>query len=630
MKALMCFLLGLSLTQLVAQNQLNDTVKIKVVEIKPAPRTEYNQETLDSVELTNPQHINLGDLLAKKSHLFIKSYGIGSMATISLRGSGSEHTQINWNGISLNSSMNGTSDLALFPLFFMDHIDVDYGLASLSEGAGGLGGAVNISSSPDFSNKLAGFVGYTIGSFGQEQWNAQLKYGNAKLQFATKALLNSADNNFQYQDLTHEGFPTRNVQNANFFQHGIMQNVHYKIKENQWMEANVWWFDSKRNLPPLITLRDNIEFQEDQTIKTIVSYSNYLTKGKLKATFAYLYDDLLYENQRAGISSTSETRSLKSRIDYDFNWKNIDLKSQLKTDLNTAYANSLNGDIEQKSTEVFISAFKKLSQGISIQFSARELIVFDEASYFLPQTELVYTSTSGKWYGHGKVGRNVKFPSLNDFYFEPSGNTELRAENATSSELSLARIISINEEKLMGRVSSTVFYNNIENYIQWQPTAFGFWQPINLKSVETFGAELFLELAQKQGVIKKQLTGTYSYTKSRNWEKKYEFDESVGKQLIYIPEHKGNVALELEYKEFHLSSNFQIIGIKYISSDNTELLPMYSLLDAGLNRTLKVKKHTLECSVGVKNILDSEYQAIEWRPMPNRNYFAKLTYHFKR
>ncbi|MDB9964521.1 TonB-dependent receptor plug domain-containing protein, partial [Vicingaceae bacterium] len=136
-------------SNLLSQNTISDTVEIEPVIVNGNSLT-TNQEVLDSSILSNPQHLNLGDLLSKKSHLFIKSYGIGSLATVSLRGSGAAHTQVNWNGISLNSSMNGSSDLALFPLFFMDEVSVKYGLNSLADGTGGIGGAVNISTLPEF------------------------------------------------------------------------------------------------------------------------------------------------------------------------------------------------------------------------------------------------------------------------------------------------------------------------------------------------------------------------------------------------------------------------------------------------------------------------------------------------
>ena len=163
-------------SNLLSQNTISDTVRINSVTVNGHSKTR-NQQTLDSSILGNPQHLNLGDLLSKKSHLFIKSYGIGSLATVSLRGSGTAHTQVNWNGISLNSSMNGSSDLAIFPLFFMDQVGVNYGLNSLADGTGGIGGSVNISTLPEFGKQLNLFSSYLHGSFGQQQLNVKIKGG---------------------------------------------------------------------------------------------------------------------------------------------------------------------------------------------------------------------------------------------------------------------------------------------------------------------------------------------------------------------------------------------------------------------------------------------------------------------
>jgi iron complex outermembrane receptor protein len=114
-------------------------------------------------------------------------------------------------------------------------------------------------------------------------------------------------------------------------------------------------------------------------------------------------------------------------------------------------------------------------------------------------------------------------------------------------------------------------------------------------------------------------------------EKNHEFDESRGKQLIYIPEHKANASLELGIHNIDFSVNYQVIGMRYISSDNEEFLPNYSLLDASIRKSIRWRaKSIIELSVGVKNLLDTEYQAIEWRPMPNRNYFIKISYQFQK
>jgi vitamin B12 transporter len=629
MKKLGTILLCLMAFSLAGQTTFSDTVKLKSVLIQ-GNKHQHHQEQLDSAVLSDPQHLNLGDLLSKKSHLFIKSYGIGSLATISLRGSGSSHTQLNWNGISLNSSMNGSSDLALFPLFFMDEVTLNYGLNSSADGTGGIGGAVNISTVPRFKKQLNLYVSANYGSYGQRQYNARIKAGNEKFQSITKIIRNTADNNFNYKDLTQEGFPQRTVKNASFTQKGMMQNFFFKLKKNQLLEANLWWFESERNLPPLITLRDNTELQKDIALKSLVKYSKYFNNGTLKITTAYIDDALDYVNERANIQSNSHSKSLRTRADYEFNWKKIKFHSQVKYNNNRAVADGLSDNVSQNRIEAYTKVKRKISENFSVNVSTRYLNVLKDGSYFLPQLRVEYQNKKQNSRLFAVVGRNVKYPNLNDLYFHPSGNVNLKAEESESVEIGGSLGKSLFRKKLDVNGSATVFYNNIQNYIQWEPTAFGFWKPSNLSSVETMGFELFAELSQQKGTIKKHFSSTYSFTSSKNFEKQHEFDESKGKQLIYIPEHKGNVSLELEFKGIVFSTNYQVIGIRYISSDNEEFLPTYSLLDFGMSRRFSLKqKNSVEISVGIKNTLDTEYQSIEWRPMPNRNYFIKIGYQFK-
>tara|TARA_B110000503_G_C7165967_1_gene421931 strand:- start:4510 stop:5298 length:789 start_codon:yes stop_codon:yes gene_type:complete len=261
----------------------------------------------------------------------------------------------------------------------------------------------------------------------------------------------------------------------------------------------------------------------------------------------------------------------------------------------------------------------------------RSLHILQQESYVLPQIRMDYQMKKMNLQLFALVGKNVKYPSLNDLYYNPSGNLNLKAEVSESIEFGSIYQKAILNNNLKLTSSATLFYNNIENYIQWEPTAFGFWSPTNLKNVETLGTEFFIEVKQSKGKVKKQLNATYSFTSSKNYEKQHEFDESSGKQLIYIPEHKGNVSLDLEVENISFSANYQFIGLRFISSDNEEFLPSYSLLDLSIHKGVRLKNNnTIEFSAGVKNVFDTEYQAIEWRPMPNRNYFIKVGYLFRK
>ena len=118
----------------------------------------------------------------------------------------------------------------------------------------------------------------------------------------------------------------------------------------------------------------------------------------------------------------------------------------------------------------------------------------------------------------------------------------------------------------------------------------------------------------------------YTYTSSVNKASNHTIDHSVNQQLIYIPEHQYNINLNLSRKGYSLNYNFQFMGTRYTTSDNESFLPYYTLSDLSLGKAFKWKEQYLQFSFAVMNVFDTEYQAIEWRPMPNRNYLVTLKY----
>lgn len=611
-----------------AQEELKDTIKLIEVEIKTVNAVK-ELSTLDSASLENPFNANLGELLNKESHLFIKSYGIGSLATISLRGSGSSHTQLYWNGIAINSSMNGASDLSLYPLSFLDKVELNYGLKSLSYGSGGIGGAIELKNQVNFQNKHTIQLGTGVGSFGKRAYSAKIELGNQQLQSVTKILYHEAKNNFEYKDLTLEGFPLRKVRNASLEQKGIMQAIHYRWKEKHLLEAFIWWFDSDRNLPPLITLRENVEHQSDQSLRGLLSYKRYYDRFTFNLKSSFLKEELRYQNNRANISNTTTTNSIKSiaQLDYqshaNFNWL-----AKVNVDINQAESPALIETVQQERISAYGAFNYNNQRRLSLKVALRQEYILEEDQFTLPSILIDYKLIK-KW-GLGiyaLAGRNLKYPTLNDLYWQPFGNENLKPETANNLELgfNFSNRVFDNAIRISNQVS--FFAADIKNYIQWRPTAFGYWTPQNLNKVATRGIEFALRLEHEEAKkLKKKLGFNYSYTSSLNRQRVHEFDQSVGKQLIYIPEHKLNLSLAFEYASWQLDFNYQLIGERYTTSDDTERLPLYKIVDLNLGKTISLKNHKVVAKFSVLNLFDEEYQAIEWRPMPNRNYLLTLKY----
>jgi iron complex outermembrane receptor protein len=107
-------LLAFSVRSTIAQN-LNDTLDLPVFELKSEfilNNQGFKRVRLDSSILIPKSGGDLGQILSQHSTIFIKSYGNGTLATSSFRGTAAQHTQVQWNGISLNSPMLGQTDMS--------------------------------------------------------------------------------------------------------------------------------------------------------------------------------------------------------------------------------------------------------------------------------------------------------------------------------------------------------------------------------------------------------------------------------------------------------------------------------------------------------------------------------------
>ena len=109
-------------------------------------------------------HVRSSRAARNESPIFIKSYGLGSLATTSFRGGSASHTAILWNGFNLGSPMNGQLDLSLVPVSLANNVSIQYGGAGALWGSGAVGGAILLNSEPEFDQGLTVDAGTAFGS----------------------------------------------------------------------------------------------------------------------------------------------------------------------------------------------------------------------------------------------------------------------------------------------------------------------------------------------------------------------------------------------------------------------------------------------------------------------------------
>jgi iron complex outermembrane receptor protein len=227
------------------------------------------------------------------------------------------------------------------------------------------------------------------------------------------------------------------------------------------------------------------------------------------------------------------------------------------------------------------------------------------------------------------VARNYHLPTLNDLYWQPGGNPELRPEQGFSMEAGLEYLKLFRGVRLPGsrklQAEITMYRSYIDQWILWIPSYRGYWEPVNIRDVLSTGTETELGWEAGRGAFHYSLRGTYAYTHSVNlgdslvWS-----DASYGKQLVYVPLHSGNLMVRVSYRAFFLTYQYNAYSERFTTSSNDltrrDWLYPYFMNDVAVGAMFRAGKVLLSAELKVMNLFNETYHSVLYRPMPGRNY----------
>lgn len=625
-----CLLLPISLNGQITIHK--DTIKINEVIISgnrtPSSIPGYRKESVDSSVISNYSNRTIAEILSLKSGIFIKSYGMGGTATPAFRGTGAGHTQIAWNGISINNPMLGQSDLSLFPVGMIDNIQICFGGASMTMGSGGIGGMINMETKPDWKKGTSVTLSPGIGSYGQYSGLVSVKSGNANFHTNTRAFYYSADNDFRYLNTEKSAVPVWETRTNNQVKHkGLMQELYYRW-QNSVLSARIWYQSAERNLPSsmLIQQQGTPERQSDESVRAMFSYNQDKAESGLYITGAWLMNRLDYINTLASIDSRNISNSLLLKAGVEKNiLRNSKLKFAVSEDLNMVNSNNYGGRIIRNTTSLSTSFESNLSERFGTSVLVREILDVDK--FLIPDFSAgmqFRLFDSKKDLLKANISRNSKIPTLNDLYWMPGGNPELKNEYAFIYELSY---------ELKREISSTfsinynisVFRNKIKDMVQWRPGAYSYWTADNIQNVSTMGIETSVSFKYRINKFVFVLDASYSYTRAYD-----EGSDLAKNQLMYVPENIANVSWKFVYKTVYTSWKSNFTGSRFITSDNTKFLPGYFLNGVSSGYKVKIKESLFDLNLNIDNLFDVYYQSIAHFPLPGRTYSLKLLIQFNK
>lgn len=591
----------------------------------------------DSLILETKSTANLTELLIQHSPVFIKTYGPGGVSTASFRGTTASHTLVLWNGFQLNAPTLGQVDFSTIPVFLADDIDLKWG-SGTSNNSGGLGGAVNIDNKTSFGKGWIVDIKQTYGSFNTFGSFATVGYSGKKVAFRVKAYRNSSDNDFEYYNKALLPPRTMKQKNADFVDYGVMPEVSVMLRHGI-LSVSSWNQWNHRNLPQIMTnvLNESTEeWTRDNFSRNFLSYKLFWPTGKLQLKSAAFIENQHYflrthpsNNPDVIVTSINSVNdavvlhqiaNVEQKL-YD-SWK---LKGKVQWDREQVNSNNYK-DYQVAKSRNMVSNYLAVEgnpiKNAELSVTARYDIVDARSMGVFPTATLSYHFPMGLGLTLG-YSHNYRNPSLNDLYWYPGGNSDLLPENGRTLDLAASYQLNRNGVKLELRTGA--YASKVNNWIQWVPTSYRFWMPQNVALVFARGIENHLDFNYTHGDWKASVSGNYVFTYTTDESENAQNYGILGKQLLYIPRHHGNLFSNLRWKTWDFSYTMEVTGLRNTTYANSPFdLPAYVLHHVALGKLWRQFRLELRCN----NITDKDYQNVLWRPMPGRSYEVMVNYRY--
>lgn len=602
--------LGMCIQFIMAQTQPKDSIQhldevvVSDFYLNKVNSSQSIQVFNDSVVDANPN--SLVDLLNYNSVLYFKQHGSGQLSTVSFRGTTSSQTAVVWNGININSQLNGSADFATVASNGYSDVSIKSGGGSVVYGSGAIGGSVHLNNHLIFKDTISHQLQSKYGSFATYGINYKLNLANTRWSTEISIDYNKSANDYVYVDSYTWDRQQRFNLNGQYANYSLNASSGFKINDNSLLKLYSQHSVFDRHVSLLSKSETPTSYLTINN-RNLISYEYWHNNFKGEVRWAYLNEEYNYfpdidlDHKTYGIANSMVTKidlayqfwsnfKLSSFIDYthiDGNGSGFGMQSrwsksgviQLNYSLNNSWFFDLGFRKEYANTFVSPLLF---SLGNAIRFSPTYTLKINGS-------------------------RNYRIPTFNDLYWEDGGNIDLLPENSYQVELGHAFTF----DKF--NCSVTTYYNDIKDMIRWIPNSNSIWSPVNTDRVESYGAEFMGSYLKNLGDFHITTNATYAYTVSKN--------KDTQKQLFYVPFHKATGSVTCTYKRLEINYQQLFNGFVYTTSDNNpkDIIDTYYVSNIGINYDLKLFE---SCKVGfqVRNALNSKYQSLENRPLPGRNF----------
>jgi vitamin B12 transporter len=567
---------------------------------------------------------SVADLLERATGAFVRRYGPGGLASLSLRGTGASQTLVLLDGHRIADPQLGQLDLALLPTVLLERVEVMHGAGSALHGTDGMGGVVDLRTLRADRDRLE--LASTLGAFSERALSGRVARAGRSVGVVVAAEALTEEGDFPYFD------PNRGARGETLRRVGADRTLGSVFARAEGEAGRttahvaLWAGAAERGVPGSIGAPTDAR-QEDRHVRLWGGTTTRYGWGTLRAGGLVQRASLRYnaEEGRTWIGSAEvEAQRLVAR------WL---LATGLTGGLGAAEHPSLTDDAREGRLGAFVSATGDF--GALLLYPALRADVYLRSGPSEPMLTAVSPRLGANWRPSpalplrlkAAAGTAFRAPTFNDRFwryadpYAPAGDPDLRPELGWTADLGA--------HLGLGRFDAevTAFAARTRDQIVWLPGQTGLFAPQNIGRTETLGLEATARGGHQIGAVR--LGGHLAYALTDARDRSLVATTSYGQPLRYVPRHRASGRLGASapvalHTAVRLDLGARHVGTRPITADGSFVEPSHTVVDVRLSATRAFGAASATLGLDVENALDAEYVVLRGYPMPPRHARLRL------
>lgn len=616
-----------------------------------APLFNLTNERMKTMGVTD-----ISDALHRLPGINIRDYGgAGGMKTVSVRGFGTTHTGVIYDGIVLSDCQSGKIDLSRYSLDNVGSLSLIVGDNSdifVPAKASASAASIIISSMsvPGPMDSLWHVTGQMrVGSFGT--YNPYFKVGKSltpKFSFSVIGEYTHAKNNYPFT-LENGKLVTRERRNNSMMNswHGEI-NTRWRLTPASMLDAKVYYYDNNRQLPGPVILYNPIcnEKLRDRNFFGHLTYKNLsLSKFSFQGLAKFNWDASLYHDEDgkypggildedyfqrevyvSGSALYVPTDKLAFNYSADYFYNNLTTNQM---EVVGPWRHSVLQSFTGKFQNSWLLATARLLWSI-YDNGVKEGISSKDENKLSPSLSVSVQPMRNRLFFIRASYKNIfRMPTFNETYYFRMGSTSLKPEDTDQFNFGLTWQYNSTNWLNALVLTGDVYCNNVKDKIVALPTNMFIWTMTNMDKARAFGADVTasatFNIARRQSLV---FAGNYSW--QRVQPRTSPTDPDYNKQVAYTPIHSGAASLSWENPWVDVVVHTTGASDRYGTSSNLPITRIkgYMEMGAALIRSFKIKRNTIDLRFDLTNILDTQYEIVGNYPMPGRAWKFTVTYKY--